>query len=312
MEDKKVRCLITGGSGFQGSHLTKALLAKGYSVRCLDRYKPTRKAEGDFEFVEGDFSATHLIADAIRGCDVIFHLACTTLPQTSNEDPDFDVSSNVLGTIRMLDEAVKAKVKRFIFISSGGTVYGIPSMVPIPESHPTNPTCSYGITKLTIEKYLRLYWNLHGLSSCSVRLANPYGENQRFDSIQGVIAAFCYNALSEQKITIWGDGSVRRDFIYISDVIDALLLLLDAPLNGCEINIGSGQALSINEIIGHIEHLTGKMIERNYLPARPFDVPVSELDIKFAHEELSWVPKTNFTDGLRLTINWMKNAVIKH
>jgi UDP-glucose 4-epimerase len=309
MKRNKVRCLITGGSGFQGYHLTNALLSLGYAVRCLDRYKPTRKPDRDYEFFEGDFSASHLIAESIHGCDVIFHLACTTLPQTSNEDPDFDVSSNVLGTIRMLDEAVKAGVKRFLFISSGGTVYGIPTRIPIPETHPTHPTCSYGITKLTIEKYLRLYYKLHGLNTCSIRLSNPYGEHQRVDSIQGVIAAFCYKALKNQQINIWGDGSVRRDFLYVADVMDALVKLIDAPVSGCEMNIGSGKALSINEIIDCIELVTGKRSDRQYLPARSFDVPVNELDISFAREALGWSPKTGIADGITRTIQWIQELI---
>jgi UDP-glucose 4-epimerase len=304
---KIIRCLITGGGGFQGYHLTNSLIAQGYTVRCLDRYKPVWLPEGMVEFIEGDFSATHLIADTIKGCDIIFHLACTTLPQTSNEDPDFDVSSNVLGTIRMLDEAVKAKVKRFIFISSGGTVYGVPSIIPIPENHPTNPICSYGITKLTIEKYLRLYYQIHGLNTCSIRLSNPYGEYQRVDSIQGAITVFCYKAITGQTIHIWGDGSVQRDFIYISDVIDAVVKIIDCPISGDEINIGTGKPVSLNEIIDNIENLLAKKIKRQYTAARTFDIPINSLDISYAKEKLRWEPKITIHDGLDRTIRWINS-----
>lgn len=307
MEKKRSRCLITGGGGFQGYHLTKSLIANGYKVRCMDRYKPVWMPDEHVEFFEGDFSAIHQIAGAIKGCDVIFHLACTTLPQTSNEDPDFDVSSNVLGTIRMLDEAVKAKVKRFIFISSGGTVYGVPSLIPIPENHPTNPICSYGISKLMIEKYLRLYHRIHGLNACSIRLSNPFGEFQRVDSIQGAIAVFCYKALIGKTIQIWGDGSVKRDFIYISDVIDAMVKLIDSPVSGCEINIGTGKALSLNEIMDEIDYLLGKKIERHYSIARKFDIPVNVLDISFAKEKLNWEPKVTIQEGLDRTIRWINS-----
>ncbi len=305
MKKRGIGCLITGGGGFQGYHLTRALIASGYKVRCLDRYKPVWMSDDNVEFIEGDFSATHLIADAIDGCDIIFHLACTTLPQTSNEDPDFDVSTNVLGTIRMMDEAVKAKVKRFIFISSGGTIYGVPTLIPIPENHPTHPICSYGITKLTIEKYLRLYHKIHGLNTCSIRVSNPFGEFQRVDSIQGAIAVFCYKAITGQTIQIWGDGSVKRDFIYISDVIDAVLKLIESPVSGCEINIGTGKALSLNETIDNIEHLLGKKIDRHYSKARKFDIPVNALDISFAKEKLNWEPKVTIQEGLDRTISWI-------
>lgn len=307
MKQDRSTCLITGGSGFQGRHLTEALLNKGYRVRNLDRFKPAQPPKEDYEFLEGDFAASHQIADAISGCDVIFHLAYTTLPQTSNDDPDFDISSNVLGTVRMLDLAVKAGVKRFIFLSSGGTVYGNLTRVPVPENHPTNPTCSYGITKLAIEKYLRLYHQLHGLNSLSVRLSNPYGEYQRFDSRQGAVAAFCHKILTGNKITIWGDGSVKRDFIYIADVIGALIRMIDAPVSGCEMNIGSGEAVSLNGLIGHIEEITGLKADREYTPGRTFDIPVSELDIAFARESLRWQPAYSIRDGLVRTLDWMEN-----
>ena len=303
--------LITGGSGFLGYHLSKALISNLHSVRCLDRYKPSWIDESNMEFIEGDFAATHHISAAIADCDVIFHLACTTLPETSNEDPDFDVSSNVLGTIRMLDEAVKAKVKKVIFISSGGTVYGIPSIFPTHETHPTNPTCSYGITKLTIEKYLSLYSRIHGLKTCSIRLANPYGEYQRVDSIQGAIAVFCHKAITNQPIQIWGDGTVRRDFIYISDAIDAILKIMNSPISNCEINIGSGRAESLNGIIDVIEQITGKKIQKIFESARNFDVPVSFLDISKAKSVLGWEPTINIYDGLKITLDWMHKFYLK-
>jgi UDP-glucose 4-epimerase len=307
-----MRCLITGGGGFLGYHLTKSLLENGYKVRCLDRYKPSWMPKDSVEFIEGDFSATHLTAEIIGGCDVIFHLACTTLPQTSNEDPDFDISSNVQGTVRMLNEAVKSKVKKIIFISSGGTVYGVPSIIPTPETHPTNPNCSYGITKLMIEKYLRLYFHTHGLNTCSLRLSNPYGEYQRVDSIQGAVAVFCYKAITGQPIQIWGDGSVRRDFIYASDVIDAMIKTINCPLSGCEINIGSGNAVSMNEVIDNIEYLLGEKINRRYSDARAFDVPVSMLDISLAREKLNWEPRVNIRDGFDRTIKWIKDYYLKN
>lgn len=305
-----MRCLITGGSGFLGYHLTKLLLDNGYEVRCLDLHKPSWIQEGNVKFIKGDFSATHLTAKAMEGCDMVLHLACTTLPQTSNDDPSFDISSNVQGTVRMLDEMVKSKVKRFIFLSSGGTVYGVPSIIPTPETHPTNPICSYGIAKLMIEKYLRLYSQTHGLNTCSIRLSNPYGEYQRVDSIQGAVAVFCYKAITGQSISIWGDGSVKRDFIYISDVINAMIKIINSPISGYEVNVGSGKAISINGIIDNIESLLGTKVDRQYTKARTFDVPISTLDISFAKEKLNWEPKVSIRDGIDRTIRWIKDWVI--
>jgi len=306
-----MRCLITGGAGFLGRHLAMALLKNGHKVRCLDIYKPLWGNKDNVEFYKGDFSAAHLVADAMAGCDVIFHLAWTTLPQTSNEDPDFDIVSNVQGTVRMLDEAVKLKVKKVIFMSSGGTVYGVPSVIPTPETHQTNPTCSYGITKLTIEKYLRLYSSLHGLNTCSLRLSNPYGEYQGVNSIQGVVSVFCYKAIMGQTIQIWGDGSVKRDFVYVSDVADAMIKVLDSPSTGYEVNIGSGKAVSINGIIEYIENVLGKKVHRQYSANRPFDVPVSTLDISLAREKLNWEPKVDILDGIGRTARWIEKSYLK-
>ena len=173
--------LITGGSGFLGHNLILTLCGAGHSVACLDRYESAFIKENRIDFILGDISEKHLMDQALAGVDVVIHLACTVLPQMSNSDPLFDVETNIGGTLHLLDAAVKNKVRKFIFLSSGGTVYGVPQQVPIPESHPTNPTCSYGISKLMVEKYMRLYHQLHGLNTCALRLANPYGPYQQSD-----------------------------------------------------------------------------------------------------------------------------------
>ena len=195
--------LITGGGGFIGRNLAIGLLCKGFSVRCLDRVKPAWLSAG-IDFIEADFTATHLLESAFQNCETVIHLASTTLPKTSNDDPEFDVSTNLIGAIRLLEASVRNHVKNFFFLSSGGTVYGIPENLPVSESHQTNPICSYGIVKLAIEKYLRLFHKLYNLNTCSIRLANPYGCYQRVDATQGAIAVFCHNAINDIPINIWG------------------------------------------------------------------------------------------------------------
>lgn len=298
--------LITGGSGFIGHNLIRLLSGNGYRIKCLDRYEAPFLKEYGASFIPGDISERHLTEQALEGIDTVIHLACTILPQMSNSDPEYDIQTNVEGTISLLDAAVKKKVRKFIFLSSGGTVYGIPQTTPIPEEHPTNPTCSYGITKLMIEKYLRLYHQLYGIQTHAVRMSNPYGRFQRVRSPQGVIPVFCYKALKEETIQIWGDGSVQRDFICIDDAVSAIQKLLECDEELFEVNIGSGRATSLNSLIAVIENILGKKQKVEYLAGRNFDVPVNVLDISRARRVLLWEPQISLHDGLEQTIRWIK------
>ncbi|MFA5322631.1 MAG: NAD-dependent epimerase/dehydratase family protein [Smithella sp.] len=296
--------LVTGGSGFVGQHLLPYLSNKGFSVRCFDRMKPLWLTS-DIEFIEGDLSAPHILEPSVEGMDVIVHLVSTTLPKTSNDDPQFDAISNLIGTIGLIELAVKHGIKRMIFISSGGTVYGRPYTIPMSESHPTNPLCSYGIIKLTIEKYLRMYYDLYGLKSVSLRLSNLYGEHQRVDTGQGAVTVFCHKAVNGAPIDIWGDGSVARDFLYVKDAIDAIFKAILSDHSGMEINIGSGKSISLNQTIACIEKVLGKNVKRRYLPGRSFDINEVCLDILQARQLLGWMPSTDLQDGIRLMVNWL-------
>jgi UDP-glucose 4-epimerase len=304
------RCLVLGGRGFIGSHLVDALLAQGYRVRCFDR--PHIAPLGDahltnpnFELYEGDLVSEADLIEALKGSDICYHLVSTTLPKSSNADPVFDVESNVLGTVRLLTHAVKLGVKKVIFVSSGGTVYGVPAQIPIPETHPTDPICSYGITKLAIEKYLGLFKQLHGLDYTVLRISNPFGERQRTHASQGAVAVFLGKVLRGEPIEIWGDGSVVRDYIHIADVIDALLAALDRTGSEHVFNIGSGRGHSLNEILDSIEKVTGHMAVRRYTPSRAFDVPASVLCIERAKHSLGWSPQIDFEHGLQRFVEWL-------
>jgi UDP-glucose 4-epimerase len=294
---------VLGASGFIGSHLIDALLERGHRVLALSRSFPgligvSALGHPELEYYVVDLSLPQSLEKALHGVDVCFHLASTTLPSTSNLDPGFDIGSNLLGTINLLEAACNAAVKRVVFSSSGGTVYGIPKQVPISESHPTNPTCSYGITKLAIEKYLALYKQLHGLDSVVLRIANPYGERQRQEAAQGAVAVFLAKALRGEAIEIWGDGTVVRDYLHVSDVVRALLAAADYGGTQPLFNIGSGHGLSLNQLIQAIEKELGGDIQVNYTSGRSCDVPVSILDIQLAAFELGWKPGISFSDGL--------------
>ncbi len=303
-----MNCVILGGGGFLGYHLCRALLAAGHHVRIFDRPNLERFSlpdeTGSLEWTEGDFVNQEDLAPAIAGCNIIYHLVGTTLPKSSNDNPVYDMETNVIGTLRLLDLA-KEKNKRIIFVSSGGTVYGIPEEVPIKESHPTNPICSYGIAKVTIERYLHLYHHLYSLDYSVFRLANPFGERQKVTAAQGVIAVFLHKALHDQPIEIWGDGTVVRDYLYVEDAIAPLVKAITYQ-GDCRIfNVGSGEGKSLNEVLSVIRALLGKQVICTYTPARAFDVPSNVLDISLASRLLNWTPKTSFQEGLSRTLTWI-------
>lgn len=306
-----MKCLILGGGGFLGSHLSEALLAQGHAVRIFDRPNLIRfksfHSEETIEWIEGDFINREHVAHAVSGCDIIYHLVSTTLPRSSNENPAYDIETNVIATLHLLEAAHKNKIKKFIFVSSGGTVYGIPQGVPIKETHPTEPICSYGIGKLTIEKYLKLFHLLHDINYSVLRLANPFGERQRISSAQGAVAIFLHKALRNEVIEIWGDGSVTRDYFYVSDAVSALVKALAYKGDNPVFNIGSGIGHSLNDILNSIETCLGIPIKRAYLPARAFDVPINVLDITKASEHLSWKPQVSFIDGVSRTATWLRS-----
>lgn len=304
-----MKCLVLGGGGFIGSHLSKALLEQGHAIRIFERpnLKPAGILPGgkDLEWLEGDFLNERDIGQAVAGCEVIFHLISTTISNSSNKNPVYDVESNLVSTLHLLEAARNAGVRQVIFASSGGTVYGVPQEVPIKETHPTDPICSYGISKLAIEKYLHLYHAMHGLDYRILRIGNPYGEGQRTMASQGAVAVFLYKALNDEVIEIWGDGSVTRDYIYVGDVVQAFLKAMRSSGEHRFFNIGSGEGRSLNELIGAIESLVGRPVTRRFLPARAFDVPTNVLDISRAKAFLDWQPKTSFYDGLSQTLKWL-------
>lgn len=307
-----MRCLVLGGRGFIGAHLVAGLLDQGFRVRCFDRPHVKQIGESflnnsNFELYEGEFTSEADIAEALKDCDFCYHLVSTTLPKSSNVDPAFDVESNLLGTIRLLKHAVACGIKKVIFVSSGGTVYGVPKQLPILENHSTEPQCSYGIAKLAIEKYLALYKQLHGLDYTVLRLANPYGELQRTHASQGVVAVFLGKVLRGEPIEIWGDGLVVRDYIHISDVVAALLAALGPTGEEPVFNIGAGRGYSLNELLDAIERVTKQSADRCYLPARSFDVPVSVLSIERAQRVLHWSPRVSFDQGLARFAVWLRD-----
>jgi UDP-glucose 4-epimerase len=307
-----VNCLVLGGGGFIGSHLAEGLAQAGHPVKVFDRPqgKALRLLAGrkGCEVVTGDFLDPRDLERVVSGAEVVFHLIATTVPKNSNEDQAADVESNVVGTLRLLELCQAHRVRRIVFPSSGGTVYGIPRATPIDETHPTDPISSYGIHKLTIEKYLHLNRVLNGLDYRVLRIANAYGERQRTDTAQGAVAVFLERVLRGQPIQIWGDGSVVRDYIYVADIVQAFLKVLADEGEQKIFNIGSGVGVSLNQLVRELGTVLGRPPAVEYTPARRFDVPVNILDITAARERLGWKPTIPLAEGLRRTYEWMRRA----
>ena len=268
-----MKCLVLGGNGFIGTHLVDGLLERGYSVRIYDR-SPNRfrAVPQNAEYVEGELGNYGLIQEAVGETEMVFHFVGTTLPKTSNDDPIYDVRSNLIDTLQLLEACVEAKVQKVIFASSGGTIYGLPQTVPITEDHPTNPITSYGIVKLAVEKYLGLFHRLH----------------------------------TGQPITIWGDGSVVRDYLYVADLVEALVLAGETETRQKVFNVGSGWGRSLNELVAIMAEVSGEQPEVKYLPGRALDVPANVLDVSRVREELGWSPSTELTEGVARTLDWVR------
>lgn len=309
MTSGKPACVVLGGGGFIGINLCRRLAATGHRVRAFGRHCLFPEGLAGIEWVPGDFTDPNAVAAAIESFDVVFHLVHTTMPQAADLNVAGDLSDNVLSTIAMLERCCQTGVKRVVFASSGGTVYGKVTQIPTPETTPTDPICAYGISKLAIEKYLALYAHRHGLEYRVLRIANPFGPFQSAAKNQGVIAATIARALRDDPVEIWGDGTVVRDFIYIDDVVDALMLAAADTGEGRVFNIGSGQGRDLRTIIAAIEQQVGRRLRLEWKPGRPIDVPVSVVAIDRARDLLGWQPTTSFEEGLRSTIAWARQAL---
>lgn len=304
-----MRYLVLGGGGFIGAHLVDALCAKNSTVVSFD--KPSRAVDlssrPNVIHMAGDFANDNDLRLALQECDICFHLISTTIPSSSNVNPIFDIESNVAATIRLLELAVAAGVKKIVYASSGGTVYGVPKEVPIPESHPTEPICSYGIAKLAVEKYFALFHRLYGLEYTALRMANSFGERQRTNGSQGAVGVFLRKLLREEIIDVWGDGSAVRDYIHVFDVVSALFAAAERNAAERIFNIGSGRGLSVLDVIKLLESVTGRTAKVRHLRERSIDVPINVLRIDRANELLGWKPRISFEDGIKQFACWLEN-----
>lgn len=306
---KDSRVLVMGGLGFIGSHLCRTLLNKGYRVRIFDKLYGSRELiediQEDVQIEEGDVEKPEDVLRLLKGSDVVIDLIHTTVPGSSMQDPAYDVHSNVVSCAKWLPLLKDTDLTRIIYVSSGGTVYGVPMRNPVSEDHPTEPICSYGITKLAIEKYVAMYANLNGIEYRICRPANAYGEGQRLNIGQGAIGVFLERGLKGQPIEIWGDGTNRRDYIYVKDIVSGIVKLINHEGKGRVFNISTGKGYSLNDIVSIIREELKIPVEVRYKPSRGFDVPVNILDNIRFRRETGWEPRIDITEGIRRVYDWL-------
>lgn len=309
---QKKTVFIFGGAGFIGSHLVE-LLMNDFNVIVFDKKnfsnRNIKRFERNIKIIEGDFKNHLDWQNALDNADYVLHLICSTLPAVSNENCIYDVESNVLPSLKLLEVLKKNTRSRLIFLSSGGTIYGNVEKLPIHERAITSPICSYGIGKLMIEKYLHLYHRLYGLDYRTARLSNVYGERQNRTSNQGLIFTLLDKVLHDQPLQIWGDGSIVRDYIYAKDAVCCVqkLLMYEGPER--IFNVSSNRGYSVNEIIEEIGKVTGKKVEATYGEERKFDVRDNILSNALAKKELGWEPKVGLNEGIARVCNWLKANV---
>lgn len=297
---------IYGANGFIGRHILRRLAQNGPVVRAVSRSFDdsfTRSFGKRVEFVEADFRQPLDMVSTLQDIDTIVQLISTSSPGMKNDHAIADITENVIPHVQFLQSCVQAGVKRYIFVSSGGTVYGPGAVVPTPETSPTNPINSHGLTKLVVEKYIQMHGQVDGLEYIILRVANPYGPGQVFRKGQGLVPAILDHWRKDLPVKIFGDGKALRDYLYIDDLTDAIeaAVKLDGKPQHV-INIGSGEVRSVIEVIEAIEAAANHRFTREYVDARTTDVPVASLDITLASKILNWAPRTDFQRGIKLTV----------
>ena len=288
--------LILGGAGFIGSHLVDRLAGNGHCISVLDlAANPSPLIKNHFV---GSHLDTSLLTRAINDVDLVCHLISTTVPASSNANIAFDIESNLTASIRVFEVMRELDVRKVVYLSSGGTVYGNSTVYPIPETHNLDPTSSYGIVKVAVEQYLRMYEQLYDFQPLIVRPANVYGPGQNLTKPQGVIGHFLKGALQNQPIQVWGDGTVRRDYIFVSDLVDMIARAIESDSTGTY-NAGAGVDFSVLQIIDTIEQVLGRGLKKEFLEPRGYDIAKVRLDITEAEKAFGWTPTVDLQEGVR-------------
>jgi len=309
------RVLVTGGAGFIGSHIAEAYLAAGWEVTALDdlsRGKASQVPKGVPLVVADIRSEAARDAVATGRFDVLNHHAAQIDVRLSVERPALDADINIAGFVNLLDGAARGGIRRVVFASSGGVVYGNPDTIPTPESAPKRPVSPYGVSKLSGEHYLRALGDLHGFEGVALRYANVCGPRQDPKSEAGVVSIFVSRLLAGNPLLVFGDGRQTRDYVSVKDVARANVMASTVPMPSGEdhdtraFNIATGVERSVLELAEAVGRVVGRRPELKMEPARPGEILRSALDVRKAGQVLGWRPEVAFDDGLAMLMDWFK------
>lgn len=306
-----MKILVTGGAGFIGSHVVDTFLAAGHEVVVVDDLSTGRLSNLNpgAKFFQVDIRSPQ-VEDIFmeERPDIVDHHAAQMDVRRSVDNPLFDADVNVLGSIKLIELARKTDVKRFIYISTGGAVYGEPDYLPCDEDHPVNPICPYGASKHTVEHYLYMYQDMYGLDYVVLRYPNVYGPRQDPHGEAGVVAIFTGQMINGDQVVINGDGEQVRDFVYVEDCARANLVVLEAKHTNTIYNLGFGKGTSINEVYSKLRKITDYQLNAKYGPEKTGETRRIYLDASRAQDELGWVPKVGLEQGLEKTVEYFRKV----
>lgn len=307
------KCLVLGANGFIGSHLVDALVVAGHNVRAFDRFgdsKPRFNESQNIELRKGDFLNRGDLEKAVKDMEYVFHFISTTTPATAENDPLIDVDTNIKMSINLFQECSKQGVKKVIFASTGGAIYGSTSGEPIPETALPQPISPYAIGKLTIEHYLRYFQKKFGLDSLVFRISNPYGERHALNAKQGVINIFLEQIASGQPITVLGDGKMVRDYIYVTDVAQMITDSFESAKDQVY-NLGSGHGRSINDLVETIEQIANKPVQKLHKDNPATFINKVILNTDRFQSEFNASPTVELEEGIKRTWEYVLSARTK-
>ncbi len=306
-----MKVLVTGGAGFIGSHLVDRLIQEGHEAIIVDNLATgkRRNINKAARFYKVDIQSWRL-ERVFRNerPNIVMHLAAQMDVRKSVEDPVFDAQVNILGTLNVLQQAVKHGVRKVVFSSSGGAIYGEQEVYPAPESHVTNPLSPYGLSKLCGEQYLSYFQRVSGLQAVSLRYANVYGPRQDPEGEAGVVAIFIQKMLNNEQAVINGNGRQTRDFVFVDDVVEVNLAMMGQETLGTY-NVGTGVETSINDLFRILVQHTGSTCKEVHGPSKRGEQVRSVVDNTKLRHELSWEPKTNLSEGLKKTVDYFSERL---